>query len=140
MAAINFYSEDIEFTISQPRKLSSWIRNTILKEKKKLKELNYIFCSDEHLRNINIQFLKHKTYTDIITFDNSEDRNKIEGDIYISIQRVEENAIKFKTSFEDELHRVIIHGVLHLLGYSDKTSIEKAAMRKKEDLYLSLRK
>jgi probable rRNA maturation factor len=139
MATINFYSEEIDFKIPNNRKVSSWIKSTVEKEKRKIKELNYIFCSDEYLTGINIQFLNHTTYTDIITFDNTEMPGFIEGDIYISIERVKENATKFKTDFIDELHRVIIHGVLHLLGYSDKSSIDKRIMRDKENTYLSLR-
>jgi probable rRNA maturation factor len=139
MAAINFYSEEIDFKIPNNRKVSSWIKSTVEKENRKIKELNYIFCSDEYLMGINIQFLNHSTYTDIITFDNTETPGFIEGDIYISIERVKENATKFKADFMDELHRVIIHGVLHLLGYSDKSSIDKRIMRDKENTYLSLR-
>lgn len=101
--------------------------------------VNYIFCSDDYLREINIQYLKHKTYTDIVTF-NYGTTDQIEGDIFISVDRVKENAQKFNTELETELHRVIIHGVLHLIGYSDKSKTEKALMREKEDTYLSLRK
>ena len=102
--------------------------------------LNYIFCTDEYLREINIQFLKHKTYTDIITFNYNPSKTEIEGEIYISIDRVRENADTYKTDFLTELNRVMIHGVLHLLGYNDKNKSEKRAMREKEDSYLSLRK
>jgi len=140
MASVNFFTEDIDFKIPFPRKTSVWIQAAIKKEKKKLKELNYIFCSDEHLRQINIEYLSHKTYTDIVTFDSSEQKGVIEGDVFISVERIAENAEKFKTRFIDELNRVIIHGVLHLVGYSDKTPEGKLLMRKKEDAYLSLRK
>lgn len=101
--------------------------------------MNYIFCSDPFLAKLNIQYLGHPTYTDIITFDCSEDNNFIQGDIYISIDRVRENALKFKTDFPQELHRVIVHGALHLIGYSDKSRQGKNEMRKKEDAYLSLK-
>ncbi len=116
-----------------------WIKEVARREKKTIKEINYIFCSDEYLLQLNQGFLNHKTLTDIITFDNSEGKNGLEGEIYISIERVQENAIKFNTEFEDELHRVMIHGVLHLIGYKDKKPSEKALMRKKEEACLSLR-
>jgi rRNA maturation RNase YbeY len=139
MASVNYYSQDVPFKISHPRKTASWIKRTITKEKGKLKELNFIFCSDSHLLGMNIQYLKHKTLTDIITFDYSEGSGHIEGDIFISIERIEENAAKLKIPFQDELDRVVIHGVLHLLGYSDKSPSQTKEMRKKEDAYLSLR-
>lgn len=139
MPAINFFSEDVDFKLKHPRKTSNWIKESILKEKRILQGLNYIFCSDEYLLQMNLEYLNHKTLTDIITFDNSEIPKHIEGDIFISIDRVEENANKFETSFEEELHRVLIHGVLHLIGYGDKDAASKARMRKKEDTYLSLR-
>ena len=111
----------------------------IRKEGAVLNSVNYIFCSDDHLREMNIKYLKHKTFTDIITFNYGADEGTIEGDIFISIDRVKENAKKFKSDFDTELHRVIIHGVLHLIGYNDKAKTEKALMREKEDTYLSLR-
>jgi len=139
MPSLHFFEEEISFKLPHPRKTSNWIKKSIKKEKKELIELNFIFCSDEYLKGINMQFLNHKTYTDIVTFDTSEDSGFIQGDIFISVDRVRENAIKFNTEFEEELHRVIIHGVLHLIGYSDKGIQKKSAMRKKEDAYLSLR-
>lgn len=139
MASIQFFSEKIRFKLSSPKKTVSWIKSVIKKEQVVLTAVNYIFCSDEHLREINIQYLKHKTYTDIVTFNYGID-NQIEGDIFISIERVKENAEKFNTDFDTELHRVIIHGILHLIGYNDKSKSEKALMREKEDSYLSLRK
>ena len=140
MASIRFFAEDIDFKLSHPRKTTNWIKETISKEKKEQGNLNFIFCSDEYLHSINVQYLNHTTYTDIVTFDSSEIRGLIEGDIFISVERIKENASKFTTSFDEELHRVIIHGVLHLIGYSDKSVTKKAAMRRKEDTYLSLRK
>jgi rRNA maturation RNase YbeY len=140
MSSIRFFEEDVTFQIPHPRKTSTWIKSAIAKEKRTLGELNFIFCADEHLREINIQYLKHHTFTDIVTFDTSEEKGLISGDIFISIDRVGENAQKFKTTFDHELHRVLIHGVLHLIGYSDKGTEKKATMRKKEDAYLSLRK
>ena len=139
MAAINFFSQVDSFKFPQPRKTSAWIQAAIRKEKRKLGQLNFIFCSDEDLLQINVQYLNHKTYTDIITFDNSDVEGELEGDIFISVDRVKENAEDLEVSFQDELHRVVIHGVLHLIGYSDKTPGKKKEMRKKEDAYLSLR-
>jgi probable rRNA maturation factor len=140
VAIIRFFSEDISFKIDLPRKKALWIKEVARREKKTIKEINYIFCSDEYLLQLNQGFLNHKTLTDIITFDNSEDKTSLQGEIYISIERVQENAIKFNTEFEDELHRVMIHGVLHLIGYKDKKPSEKALMRKKEEACLSLRR
>jgi probable rRNA maturation factor len=140
MSQIRFFSESIPFKLKNPIKISSWIKLVAKKEKRIIKEINYIFCSDEYLLQLNQGFLNHKTFTDIITFDNSEGKKTLEGEIYISIKRVQENAQKFKTDFEDELHRVMIHGVLHLIGYKDKKPSEKALMRKKEEACLSLRK
>lgn len=138
MPSIQFFSEDISFKPPYPRKTKSWIKQTIAKEKKTPGDLNFIFCSDDHLLQLNIEYLDHHTYTDIITFDNSEYPKVIEGDIFISVDRIRENALKFSRPFEEELRRVIIHGVLHLIGYSDKSSEQKIVMRRKEDAYLSL--
>lgn len=102
--------------------------------------LNYIFCTDEYLKEINIQYLGHNTYTDIVTFNFNPSKGKLEGEIYISIDRVRDNSKTFSSDFQIELHRVIIHGVLHLAGFNDKTKREKAVMREKEDTYLSLLK
>jgi probable rRNA maturation factor len=139
MASVRFFSEEIKFRLPNSRNTASWIKNTVKSENKELGELNFIFCSDEYLRLINNQYLKHNTLTDIITFDHSELADIIEGDIYISVERVTENAIIFKSEFLQELNRVIIHGVLHLIGYSDKSAKDKSIMRRKEDAYLSLR-
>ena len=112
----------------------------IEKEKSEPGELSFIFCSDLYLNSINKEYLNHNTLTDIITFDNSPNQDSpVSGDIYISIERVRQNAQAFKASFDNELHRVLIHGVLHLLGYNDKKASDKAHMRKKEEAYLSLR-
>jgi probable rRNA maturation factor len=138
MASVNFFSKAISFKLPKPRKTSSWIQTVVKSEKSSVRELNFVFCSDEHLLSINLQYLNHKTYTDIITFDNSEHPDEIEGDIFISVERVKENAQKLHIPFQMELNRVIIHGVLHLLGYSDKTKAQIKEMRKKEDAYLSL--
>ena len=139
MPSINFFEEDIHFDLKNKNKVKTWVKSTIAAEGYKLQELNYIFCSDAYLLQINQQYLDHDTYTDIITFDNSEKKKVIEGDIFISIDRIRENAEKFATGELNELHRVIIHGTLHLLGYKDKTAGEKALMTSKEDKYLSIR-
>jgi rRNA maturation RNase YbeY len=136
--SIRFFSEGIDFKVPHPRKTTAWIRSVILKERKQLHSLNYIFCDDSYLLRMNQQYLNHKTLTDIITFDYSE-KNKIAGEIFISLERVSENARKYSRPLDEELHRVIIHGVLHLAGYKDKKPSEKALMRKKEQAYLSLR-
>ena len=137
---VRFFTEETTFKLAHPRKTITWIKEAIKKEKGQLNELNYIFCSDQYLLSINQQYLNHNTLTDIITFDHSEKGAPISGEIYISVERVEENAKHFEVPFDEELHRVIIHGVLHLLGYKDKKSSDKALMRKKEEAYLSLRK
>lgn len=137
MPSINFFEEDIAFKPKNKAALRQWIKATIEAEGYKLRELNYIFCSDAYLLTINQQYLKHDTYTDIITFDNSEDEGIIVGDIFISAERIRENAEKFKVSDEHELHRVMIHGALHLLGYGDKGAEKKQLMTNKEDEYLA---
>lgn len=139
MAKVNFFSESIDFKLPHPRKTAAWISDVVKKEGKQLKELNYIFCSDEYLLSINQDYLNHNTFTDIVTFDNSEGDRVIEGDIFISIDRVNENAGKFKVDVDVELHRVIVHGALHLMGYKDKSKLEKSKMRELEDVYLNLR-
>jgi len=139
MPPINFFEEDIRFKLKDKTKVKSWVKATIEAEGYKLQELNYIFCSDAYLLGINQQYLDHDTYTDIITFDNSEQDKVITGDIFISIERIRENAEKFNSGELNELHRVIIHGALHLLGYKDKTPESKKLMTKKEDYYLGLR-
>jgi probable rRNA maturation factor len=138
MTSIHFFTESITFKLPHPRKTTTWIKLVAQKEKRSIKEINYIFCSDAYLLQLNQGFLNHNTLTDIITFDNSEDKKNLEGEIYISIDRVKENALKFENSFEAELHRVMIHGVLHLIGYKDKKPADKSLMRKKEDACLSL--
>jgi rRNA maturation RNase YbeY len=133
---ISFYKEDVEFTLSDEQKLANWILSIIQAENCQLQILSYIFCSDQYLHQINLEYLQHDTYTDIITFP-YESPPLIHGDIFISIDRVRENAQAFKVSFEEELRRVIIHGVLHLCGYPDKTEEEASKMRQKEEEALS---
>ncbi len=131
---INFFYENID-SFNLNSKVDKWIENTVQNENNRVGEINVIFCSDEHLLTMNIEHLKHDFYTDIITFDYS-DKDIVSGDLFISKERVEDNANKFKESFEKEIHRVIIHGVLHLLGYNDKTEEEQKQMREKENFYL----
>jgi rRNA maturation RNase YbeY len=137
---IHFHNEDLAFVLKKKSLLKSWITAVIEKKKRKVGEINFIFCSDEHLLQINKDYLNHNTYTDIITFDYSKDLSEknISGDIFISIERVNENAKKYGKTSENELHRVLIHGVLHLLGYKDKTKQAKAEMTKQEDACLRL--
>jgi probable rRNA maturation factor len=139
MPGINFFTEDIDFAPKKKIALHQWIKNTITAEGYKLSELNYIFCSDAYLLQINKQYLDHDTYTDVVTFDNSEREKVIVGDIFISVERIEENAQKFKTTPAAELHRVMIHGALHLLGYKDKTPASKKLMTQMEDKCLAQR-
>lgn len=140
MHPINFFYEEIDFLVEKPVQLKQWIADVVKREGVKLKELNFIFCSDVYLHQINTSYLNHDTYTDIITFDNSDEPGTIEGDIFISIERVRENSQSFQKSFTEELYRVIIHGVLHLIGYNDKTPEEQHAMREKEESSLSLQR
>lgn len=137
---IEFFSEDVDFELENPAQVSDWIAEVIENHEQELLNLTYIFCSDDYLHQINIEYLDHDTLTDIITFNNADEAGTIEGDIFISIDRIRDNAQDHGTSFTDELHRVIIHGVLHLLGFKDKTQEEEALMRKEEDSSLSLRK
>jgi len=139
MAAISFFTESVNYNLPQKLKVKKWIKSTIEKEGYQLKELNFIFCSDEYLLSINQQYLNHDTYTDIITFDNSDQEKQIVSDIFISIERVKENAITYKTNEFDEVCRIMIHGTLHLLGYKDKGKTAKTLMTAKEDEYLSYR-
>ena len=136
--SILFFSEGISFLLKNKKKLREWIIFSVQLEKKEPGDINYIFCNDEYLHDLNIKYLNHDTYTDIITFNYSENTCEVSGDIYISIERVKENAQKFEATFPEELYRVMIHGVLHLLGYKDKTRIDAQIMRDKEDYYLSL--
>lgn len=138
MNNIHYFSEDIEFSLKDQPTISQWITDIITSNESQVEEVNYIFCSDEYLLGINKQYLNHDTYTDIITFDNSSEESSVECDIYISVDRVRENATEFNISFNKELHRVMIHGILHLLGWEDKSIDDKKRMREKEDACLSL--
>lgn len=135
--AIFFSSENTSFVLKNQLKIKRWIKEVVKREDKRLGDLGYIFCDDEYLLKVNIEYLNHDTYTDIITFDYVEG-NVISGDMMISVDRVGENATKFEVPFERELRRVIIHGVLHLLGNGDKTTKEAARMRELENTALAL--
>lgn len=130
------FNQEMAFEFVDEDKVSNWISEAIELEDKNEGEINYIFCDDSYLLNLNVEFLKHDTYTDIISFDYSIG-NELHGDIYISIERVRENASKYGESFQNELSRVMIHGVLHFCGYKDKTKAESILMRSKEDSYLA---
>lgn len=132
---INFNYET-DFKLDSEEQISTWITDTISSEAYKLEEINYVFCDDEYLHKLNVEFLNHDTLTDIISFDYSVGKI-IQGDIFISIERVGDNAKDFNVSFEEELKRVIIHGVLHYCGYKDKTDDDAKLMREKENHYLS---
>lgn len=136
LRSIRFFSEDVPFILKDKQKIRLWLHTVVLGEGfRKVGELNYIFCSDDYLLEINKEYLDHDTYTDIITFDTSEKEGIIAGDIYISIDRVTDNAKQFNTAVQTELHRVMVHGVLHLIGYDDYGD-EKQVMTAKEDFWL----
>ena len=132
------FNYEIDFELENSKELKSWISKVILEENCNEGDINYIFCSDEYLHKINVKFLNHDTLTDIISFDYSVGK-ELHGDIYISVDRVTENASDYGTKFTNELDRVIIHGILHYCGYKDKTKDEENLMRSKEDYYLSIR-
>jgi rRNA maturation RNase YbeY len=135
--AIYFSSENIHFDLKGKMRVKRWITDIIKAQGKKVGDISYLFCDDAYLIEVNRSYLNHDTYTDIITFDYVED-NLISGDIMISVERVKENAQLFGSTFDQELHRVIIHGILHLLGQGDKTAPEAAQMRKKEEAALAV--
>jgi probable rRNA maturation factor len=133
---INFNYET-EFALVNEEAISNWITNVITSENKKEGEINYIFCDDDYLYKINVEHLGHDTLTDIISFDYSIG-NEIHGDIFVSVERVKDNAIDFNVSFDDELKRVLVHGVLHYCGYKDKSEADELLMRSKEDEKLAM--
>jgi len=135
--SIQYFNEDIAFPKVKRRITSNWIKQVISIEEKRVGDISFIFCSDEYLLDVNRKYLNHDYFTDIITFDDVEG-NLINGDIFISVDRVKENSIEFETSFDNEIHRILIHGVLHLLGYKDKVKKDKHLMTEKEDFYLKL--
>ena len=131
------FTSNTNFQLKNKSASTSWIKKVVQKEGRKMKDLSFIFCNDIDLLDKNSKYLNNNNFTDILTFDYSENNN-ISGDIYISTDRVKENAKTYKVTFENELDRVMIHGVLHLLGYKDKNKKDQKAMREKEDFYLSL--
>jgi rRNA maturation RNase YbeY len=135
--SINFFNEDVDLPKIKKRNTVAWIKQVIDEHCKKVGDVSFIFCSDTYLLDVNKQYLDHDYFTDVITFDYVEG-DVVSGDIFISVDRVEENAKSFSTSFSNELNRVIIHGILHLLRYNDKTDTDKLIMTGKEDLYLNL--
>ena len=138
MQKINFYSLDRNPALKNRKKLKLYIEGLFAKERKKLGKLSFIFCSDEHLLGINKQFLKHDFYTDVITFDLSENVSETEGEVYLSIDRIKDNAKHLGVSFTEELHRVIFHGALHLCGYKDKKKEDVLIMRSLENKHIML--
>lgn len=138
MQKIKFYFLDRKPILKDRKKLRFFIEDLFVIEKKKLGNLVYIFCSDKHLLQINIDFLKHDYFTDIITFDMSNSKTEIEGEVYISVERIKENAKLEGVSFNEELHRVVFHGALHLCGYKDKKKAESFKMRSLEEKYLKM--
>lgn len=135
---ISFHYINVRFSFPQRSRTKELVLNLIKKEGKVINHINYIFCTDEYLLPLNKNYLKHSTFTDIITFHYHLSDQPLLSDIYISIERVRENAVLFGTSFRHELHRVIFHGALHLCGYGDKSKKDKTLMRQKEQEYLNL--
>ena len=135
---VRYYCEDIKFEFNNKLANNRWLKMVAGSEIKSLGDISIIFCSDNYILDVNIRYLHHDYFTDVITFDYCEG-NKLSGDLFISIDSVRENAIEFGTEFDEELHRVIVHGLLHLIGYDDHTPEEQKVMRAKEDYYLGLR-
>jgi probable rRNA maturation factor len=135
---IYFFLEEVRYNLRKKRKIRKWIIQTAENEQYKIGTLNYILTNDEVLVQLNKEYLRHITLTDIITFDLSDNEGFLTGDIYISVDRARENARKFRDSLNNEIKRLMIHGVLHLIGYKDKSLLEKEQMRAKEEYYLSL--
>lgn len=133
---INFFSEN-DFVLKEENSFRNWVERVIESENKIFGDINFIFCDDEYLHEINLKYLSHDTYTDIISFDNSIGKS-IQGDIFISTERVKENSTTFNVNFEEELKRVVIHGILHFCGYKDKSEREKDLMRRKEEEKIKL--
>lgn len=134
---LNFHIESIDFVLESPDKVFEWLLMAFKDNKKSVSEVDFIFCSDSYLLEINKKYLNHDYFTDIITFPLGSD--PIEANIFISVDRVKENAQLYKEEFQDELHRVMVHGVLHLIGYGDKTKQEQEIMRERENHFLSMR-
>ncbi|WP_420149791.1 rRNA maturation RNase YbeY [Spirosoma sp.] len=134
---IRFFNEDVPYKLPHKQATRQWLKQQAEQEGFNVGDLNYIFCSDEYVLQVNRDYLQHDYYTDIITFDQSEEEAKIEGDIFISVDRVADNAAQLGVPAEQEMRRVLAHGLLHLCGYGDKTDEEQNIMRKKEEEWLS---
>jgi len=132
---IYYFNEISNFQLKEKKKITAWLKWVIHQEQHQLNELRFIFCSDNYLYGINLNYLAHNTLTDVITFSYADQPNVIEGEIYISVMRVQENASKYQNTFKQELYTVMVHGLLHLLGYNDYTKAEKCIMRQKEKWY-----
>ena len=135
---LTFHSEEIDFELENATKIDTWLKKVIKNENWRLAEVTYIFCSDAYLYQMNVEHLQHDTYTDVITFQYNEEF--VEGDIFISVERTSENAKTFGVTSSHELHRVMVHGLLHLMGYKDKEPADKTLMTEKENQYLELLK
>ena len=136
---ISYYTEDIKFVLKGKLLNNRWLKMVVESEIKKLGDLSIIFCSDNYILDVNMRYLQHDYFTDIITFDYCEG-NTVSGDLFISIDSVRENALFYGATFEDELDRVMVHGVLHLLGYDDHTPEDTAVMREKENYYVNIKR
>ena len=135
---IRYFCEDIKFTYKNKLANNRWLKMVAGSEIRKIGDINVIFCSDNYILDVNMKYLQHDYFTDIITFDYCEGK-VLSGDLFISVDSVRENSIEFGTDFEEELHRVIVHGVLHLIGYDDHTEEDKKVIRQKENYYLQMR-
>ena len=135
---IRYFCEDIKFTYKNKLANNRWLKMVAGSEIRKIGDINVIFCSDNYILDVNMKYLQHDYFTDIITYDYCEGKG-LSGDLFISVDSVRENSIEFGTDFEEELHRVIVHGVLHLIGYDDHTEEDKKVMRQKENYYLQMR-
>ena len=135
---VSYFTEDIKFSFKEKRLTSRWLKLVAESEIRRLGDISIIFCSDNYILDVNIKYLQHDYYTDIITFDYCEG-DRLSGDLFISIDSVRENAAFYGTEFADELNRVIVHGLLHLIGYDDHTEVDIKTMRAKDNYYLSLR-
>ena len=135
---VSYFTQDIKFSFPEKRRTSRWLKLVAESEIRRLGDISIIFCSDNFILDVNMKYLQHDYFTDIITFDYCEG-DRLSGDLFISIDSVRENALTYGTEFTDELNRVIVHGVLHLIGYDDHTKADIATMRAKENYYLSLR-
>ena len=135
---IRYYCEDVKFVFKDKLATNRWLKFVAGSEVRTIGDVNIIFCSDNYILDVNMRYLQHDYFTDIITFDYCEG-NKLSGDLFISVDTVRENAIEYGAEFDEELHRVIVHGLLHLIGYDDHTPEEEKQIQEKEDYYLKLR-